>query len=173
MPEPSDEWKRLNFITTCAIFMIWQRRVSVELPTPPGLPIRSGILRAETGNRTGQWEGDKDQVGGRWLPKRSVSHQSKSGLRVIAEIFPAQPDLESAPHFVYLIVIIIWIMRIIFYRTPRYVKANAIGIWLKIAHSPEPLTWGLVAANDWNVYLTVSWTRCWAAWKLFWAEAFN
>jgi len=33
------------------------------LPTPPGLPIRSGILRAETVNRTGQWEGDKDEVG--------------------------------------------------------------------------------------------------------------
>ncbi|HEI8952337.1 TPA: hypothetical protein SLG95_000368 [Serratia liquefaciens] len=33
------------------------------MPTPPGLPIRSGILRAETVNRTGQWEGDKDEVG--------------------------------------------------------------------------------------------------------------
>lgn len=27
---------------------------------------------------------------------------------------------------------------------------------LFVAHSPEPLIWGLVAANDWNVYLTVS-----------------
>lgn len=35
-----------------------------RVANPLGLPIRSGILRAETGNRTGQWEGDKDQVGG-------------------------------------------------------------------------------------------------------------
>lgn len=35
-----------------------------RVANPLGLPIRSGILRAETGNRTGQWEGDKDEVGG-------------------------------------------------------------------------------------------------------------
>jgi len=172
MPEPPDEWKRLNFITTWAIFMIWQRRVSAELPTPWAYRSAAASCGQKRATEQANGKGIKARWV-RWLPKRSVSHQSKSGLRVIAEIFPAQPDLESAPHFVYLIIIIIWIMRIIFYRTPRHVKANAIGVWLKIAHSPEPLTWGLVAANDWNVYLTVSWTRCWAGWKLFWPDAFN
>lgn len=76
------------------------------------------------------------------MPKRSVSHQSKSGLRVIAEIFPAQPDLESAPHFVYLICHNHLNRKNNCYRTPRYVKANAIGVRLKIATSPEPLIWG-------------------------------
>jgi len=33
-----------------------------RVANPLGLPIRSGILRAETVNRTGQWEGDKDEV---------------------------------------------------------------------------------------------------------------
>lgn len=143
-----------------------------RVANPLGLPIRSGILRAETGNWTGQWKGDKDEV--RVLiaealgiapeqirPSRyrwDIPGAAWSGICAAFCLSDCHNHLNRKNNC---------------YRTPRYVKANAIGIWLKIAHSPEPLTWGLVAANDWNVYLTVSWTRCWAAWKLFWAEAFN
>lgn len=172
MPEPSDEWKRLNFITTWAIFMIWQRRVSAELPTPWAYRSAAASCGQKRSTEQANGKGIKTRWGG-WLPKRSISHQSKSGLRVIAEIFPAQPDLESAPHFVYLIVIIIWMMRIIFYRTPRHVKANAIGVRLKFAHSPEPLIWGARSGKRLERIGDSIMRWCWAGWKLFWPDAFN
>lgn len=172
MPEPSDEWKRLNFITTWAIFMIWQRRVSAELPTP--WAYRSAA--ASCGQKRATEQANGKGIKTRWgaliaealgiapeqiRPSRyrwDIPGAAWSGICAAFCLSDCHNHLNHENNC---------------YRTPRYVKANAIGVWLKIAHSPEPLTWGLVAANDWNVYLTVSWTRCWTAWKLFWAEAFN